>query len=207
MRLTVPAPIAVHVVVPALWAFRVGHPGIDLILLATSRVLDVGRGEADVAVRNIVPVGGGIVSRRIGTVKAALYASRSYISQRGTPIARDLAGHDFVDFEQGTYAGPGFEWLPAAVRNARVVLRADDPALLTKAAVSGLGVAALPGFLADDEPSLVQLGDDESRPGVHLVVREDVRRLARVRAVSSWITELMAGRSEWLARPSRAQRR
>lgn len=206
VRLTVPAPIASHVVVPALPAFRLAHPEIDIVLLATSRVLDLGRGEADVAVRNTVPAGGGIVARRIASVKAALYASRSYLARRGTPAGHNLDGHDFIDFEQGTYAGPGFEWLPAAVRGARVVLRADDPAILTKAAACGLGIGALPAFLAEDEPDLVQVGTDESVPAVHLVIRADVRRLARVRSVAAWIADLISSRLPWLTRPTGSRR-
>jgi DNA-binding transcriptional LysR family regulator len=201
VRLTVPAPIASHVIVPALPAFHASHPEVELVLLATSRVLDVARGEADVAVRNVSPAGGGITARRIAYVKAALYAARSYLARHGTPRGRSLAGHAFLDFEQGTYAGPKLEWLPAAVKEARVVLRADDPAILTRAAAAGLGVSALPGFLADDEPELVQLGEDESLPPVYLVVREDVRRLARVRAVAAWCAELLAAKLTWLTRP------
>jgi len=44
VRLTVPAPIASHLIVPALPHFRVAHPEIDVVLLATSRVLDIARG-------------------------------------------------------------------------------------------------------------------------------------------------------------------
>jgi DNA-binding transcriptional LysR family regulator len=200
VRLTVPAPIASHLVVPALPSLRETHPEIDVVLLATSRVLDVGRGEADVAVRNVVPTGGGIVSRKVARVTAALYGSRSYLANRGTPEPRSLDGHDFVDFEQGTYAQAPFEWLPAAVRRARVVLRADDPTILTRAVASGLGVGALPAFLADDEPELVRVGDDVSITAVHVVVREGVRRLARVRTVATWVGELMTARLAWLVR-------
>jgi DNA-binding transcriptional LysR family regulator len=200
VRLTVPAPIATHLVVPALPKLRELHPEIGVVLLATSRVLDVGRGEADVAVRNVVPTGGGIVSRRVARVTAALYASRSYLAKRGTPEPRSLDGHDFVDFEQGTYGQPPFEWLPAAVRRSRVVLRADDPTILTRAVAAGLGVGALPAFLADDEPALVRLGDDVSVTAVHVVVREGVRRLARVRAVAGWVGELLTARLAWLER-------
>jgi DNA-binding transcriptional LysR family regulator len=202
VRLTVPAPIASHLVVPALPSFREMHPEIDVVLLATSRVLDVGRGEADVAVRNIVPTGGGIVSRKVARVTAALYASRSYLAERGTPSPRSLDGHDFVDFEQGTFAQSPFEWLPAAVRRARVVLRADDPTILTRAVAAGLGVGALPAFLADDEPGLARVGDDVSVMAVHVVVRESVRRLARVRAVATWAGELLTARLAWLVRGS-----
>jgi len=200
VRLTVPAPIAAHLIVPALPALRTAHPEIDVVLLATSRVLDLARDEADVAVRNVVPSGGGIVSRRVARVAVALYASRSYLKKRGAPGRQSLTGHDFVDFEHGTYAQPPLDWLPEAVRSARVVLRADDPTILTRAVAAGLGIGALPAFLADDEPELVRLGGDASVTAVHVVVRAEVRRLARVRAVASWVGELLASRLPWLVR-------
>jgi len=200
VRLTVPAPIASHLVVPALPEFRAHHPDLDVVLLATSRVLDVGRGEADVAVRNVVPAGGGIVSRKVARVTAALYASRSYLKERGTPGPRSLDGHDVVDFEHGTYAQAPFEWLPAAVRRARVVLRADDPTILTRAVAAGLGIGALPAFLADDEPDLARVGADVSVTAVHVVVREEVRRLARIRIVAAWVAELLNAQLAWLVR-------
>lgn len=200
VRLTVPAPIAAHLVVPALPSLRASHPEIDVVLLATSRVLDVGRGEADVAVRNLVPQGSGIVARRVARVTAALYASRAYLARRGTPHLPMLAGHDFIDFEQNTYAQAPFDWLPAAVRQARVVLRADDPAILTRAAVAGLGIAALPAFLADDEPELVRLGNESSVTAVFVVVRAEIRRMARVRTVASWVGDLLAQHLPWLVR-------
>ena len=200
VRLTLPAPIAAHIVIPALPALRAAHPEIDVVLLATTRVLELSRDEADVAIRNVAPQGAGVVSRRVARVAAALYASRDYLKRRGVPPPRSLEGHDFVDFEHGTYAQAPLDWLPDAVRQAHVVLRADDPSLLTRAVAAGIGVGALPAFLAEDEPQLVRLGDDVSVTAVHVVVRAEVRRLARVRTVATWVGELVASRLEWLAR-------
>jgi DNA-binding transcriptional LysR family regulator len=176
------------------------HPELDLVLLATTRVVDLARGEADVAVRNVVPEGAGIVSRRVARVATALYASRDYVRRRGAPEVRSLAGHDFLDFAHGTYGQAPLDWLPQAVREANIVLRADDPTLLTQAAAAGLGIAALPAFLAEDEPKLVRLGDHVSVAAVHVVVRAEVRRLARIRIVANWVGELLAARLTWLVR-------
>jgi DNA-binding transcriptional LysR family regulator len=206
VRLTVPAPIAAHIVVPALSAFRAAHPNTNVVLLATSRLLDLARDEADVAVRNVVPRGAGVVSRRVARVAAGLYASKTYLKARGAPQGHSLVGHDFVDFEHSTYAQPPLDWLPEAVRQAKVVLRADDPTILTKAVAAGVGIGALPTFLADDEPELTLLGGETSVSDVHVVVRAEVRRVARVRAVATWIGELMASRLEWLVRPRRTAR-
>lgn len=200
VRLTLPTPIAAHIVIPALPELRIAHPEIDVVLLATSRILDLARDEADIAIRNVMPDGPGIVSRRVARVAAALYASRDYLKKRGEPQDRSLAGHDFLDFAHGTYSQAPLDWLPAAVRQANVVLRADDPTLLTQAAAAGLGVGALPAFLAEDEPRLKRIGSDVSVTAVHIVVRAEVRRLARVRTVANWLAELMALRLSWLVR-------
>jgi DNA-binding transcriptional LysR family regulator len=202
VRLTLPGPIAGHVVIPAISSFKAAHPEIDLVLLATTRVLDLARDEADVAVRNVVPQGSGIVSRRVARIATALYASRDYLKRRGTPIAHSLAGHDFLDFAHSTYAQAPLDWLPQAVREANVVLRADDPMLLIQAAAAGLGIAALPAVLAEDEPKLVRIGSDVSVAAVYIVVRAEVRRLARIRIVASWVGELMAARLAWLSHGS-----
>lgn len=200
VRLTLPTPIAAHIVIPALPELRASHPEIDVVLLATSRILDLARDEADIAIRNVAPEGSGVVSRRVARVAAALYASRDYLKKRGTPQERLLAGHDFLDFAHGTYAQAPLDWLPEAVRQANVVLRADDPTLLTQAAVAGLGIGALPAFLAEDEPHLKRISSDVSVTPVHVVVRAEVRRLARVRTVANWLADLMASRLSWLVR-------
>lgn len=200
VRLTLPTPIAAHIVIPALPELRASHPEIDVVLLATSRVLDLARDEADIAIRNVMPEGPGVVSRRVARVAAALYASRDYLKKRGTPAERSLAGHDFLDFAHGTYAQAPLDWLPEAVRQANVVLRADDPTLLTQAAAAGLGIGALPSFLAEDEPKLKRIGSDVSVTAVHIVVRAEVRRLARIRTVANWLADVMTSRLPWLIR-------
>jgi DNA-binding transcriptional LysR family regulator len=198
VRLTMPAPIAAELVVPALPKFRAAHPGIDVVLFATSRVLDMGRGEADVGLRNFPAAGSAVVARRVATIHTALYASRAYLERRGAPDGRDFDGHDFLDFEAGTHNGPGFEWLPAAVRRARVALRADDPRLLAQACAAGLGLSVLPGFLAANLRDVVRVGSDRGQGPVFLVVRAEVRRHARVRAVASWFGDLITSHGKWL---------
>ncbi len=189
VRLTVPAFLAAELVLPALPAFAAAHPEIDITLLATSRLLDLARGEADVAVRNVAPAGPGVVARRACAFAVGLYAARSYVAKRGAVTSGSLDGHDFLDFEFGTISGPGLAWLPAAVQRARVVFRGDDAALLHTAARAGLGVAVLPRLLADHDRELVRVVPDELVTTVHVVVREEIRRMARVRTVAAWIAQ------------------
>jgi len=200
VRLTVPASLAGPLVVPELPRFRAAHPEIDVVLLATTRVLDIARGDADIALRQVPPRGGAVVARRVAYIATGLWASREYLARRGAPAGHVLDGHDFLDFDFGTHAGPGFEWLPLAVRRTRVVLRSDDTLIIARAAAAGLGLAALPGFIAREHPDLVRIGDAGATVPLYLVLRADVRRLARVRAVTSWISGIVARHASRIGR-------
>jgi len=199
VRLTAPAFLAPVLLLPALPGFVAEHPGVDVSLLATSRLVDLARGEADVAVRNVAPSSHGLAARRVSKISLALYASRRYLAHRGPVVSGTLDGHDVLDYDFGTVGGPGLDWLPAAVKRTRVVFRGDDSALLAAAARAGLGVAALPRIIADDDRELVRVLPDELVSPVYVVVRDEIRRLARVRAVVAWISELLAGASGRLA--------
>jgi DNA-binding transcriptional LysR family regulator len=76
-------------------------------------------------------------------------------------------------------------WLLRAAAGRPCVLRANDLATIHEATRAGLGVAALPRFLADDDPMLTEI--ETSEPAVSreiwLIVHPDLRRSPRVRAV------------------------
>jgi DNA-binding transcriptional LysR family regulator len=193
VRLTSPAFFAERVIVPELAGFLRAHPGLDVTVLATSRMLDLAAGQADVAVRNVPATSGALVSRKLGRMALGLYASRGYLAAHGRLRApRELDGHDFVDYDFGTLSTPGLEWLPAAVRRARVVFRGDDASLVAHATACGLGIAALPCVVGDATTGLVRIDDSSSVFPFYAVVRAEVRRLARVRAVTAWLERVVA---------------
>ncbi len=199
VRLTAPAFLAPVLLLPALPSFLRRHPEVDVSLLATSRIVDLVRGDADVAIRNVPPSAPGMAARRVSRIALSLYASRSYLARRGPVLPGTLDGHDLLDYDHMTVGGPGLEWLPAAVKRTRVVFRGDDPALLLEAARAGLGVAALPRLIADDDRELVRVLPDENVSPVYVIVREEIRRSARVRAVVLWASEIMTAATSRLA--------
>jgi DNA-binding transcriptional LysR family regulator len=71
---------------PAMFAgFRARNPGIVIELAVTNRNQDLGRGDADIAVRMIRPTQSGLVARRIGSTRIRLYADRAYLARFGEP--------------------------------------------------------------------------------------------------------------------------
>ncbi len=77
-------------VLPSIFAdFRAKHPGVAIELAVTNRNEDLGRGDADIAVRMVRPTQSGLVARRIGATRIGLYARRDYCDRFGAP--RSLA--------------------------------------------------------------------------------------------------------------------
>ena len=101
---------------------------------------------------------------------------------------------------------PQQAWLDSVTAGRRVVLRCNDLATLLHAARAGLGVAALPHFLAADDPVL-RLAPAPACPvrrPLWLVLHPDVRRSPRVRLVADLLADLIQAERSALAGPSGA---
>src|SRR5260370_36227721 len=79
-------------------AFHARHPGMIVELLMEQRVLDLSKGEADIAIRGGTPGSGALVARKIAEVPWGIYASRAFVERHGCPAApRDIERFTVVD--------------------------------------------------------------------------------------------------------------
>ncbi len=181
VHLSVPQFFASTVLLPELPAFRAAHPGIELVLNASSTVVDVARREAEVGLRNVRPKQLSVTVKRVGKLAMALYASRSYLARRGRPD-RELAGHDLVGWPGAfTHVEP-FRSLD--LTGTRIATRVDDALVLADAVAAHLGIAALPCILGDERSGLERLDAfGTSRSEIYAVAPGELRRSGRVRAV------------------------
>lgn len=169
------------------------HPQLMVEVLAGNRSLDLARGEADLAVRVAATTQPDLVCKRIGDAGWSLYASESYILRRGAPASpRDLAGHDVIAFDESMAGVPGAIWLGRHGAGARVAIRGNSIPAVLNAAIVGMGLAVIPCFMGDVEPTLKRLTPEllGSRE-IWLVFHPDVARIARVRRVIDFVTEVV----------------
>ena len=74
-----------------------------------------------------------------------------------------------------------------------MVFRSNSTASLVAAARSGLGVAVLQRFVADQDVGLVRLeGAETVNHELWLLVHADLRRSPRVQVVIDWVDEVVA---------------
>lgn len=178
-------PIATGLVVPALPAFQAQHPGIAVELVTGIRSLDLGRREADLALRLHRPEQAELKLRRIGRVGYGLYASPAYLERQAPPQeAARFAGQRLIDWPLGYTEIPQVPWLRARASEAMVVLRSSSAVTRLAAAVAGVGIALLPCLQADPEPGLRRL-PSEPPPALDLWLtsHRDLAGVPRVRAL------------------------
>jgi DNA-binding transcriptional LysR family regulator len=187
---------------------RALHPQLMVEVLAGNRSLDLSRGEADLAVRVAATTQPDLICKRIGDAGWSLYASESYVFGRGAPSSSspsDLSGHDVIGFDESMAATPGALWLAQHAAGARVVIRGNSILAVLNAAIVGMGLAVIPCFMGDVEPTLKRLTDEIlGWREIWLVFHPDVARIARVRCVIDFVTEVIAEESTRLRGDRRA---
>ena len=195
VRVTVTEMLATRFVAPQLARFHDGFPDITLELNCTNRSVNLGRREADIALRLSKPHEDNVVTRQLGKIPLRLYAAKSYVETWGLPKNPEvsLAGHRVLMFADHRAFRVENQWLEQRRADARVVLRSDSVSSLYSATCAGVGIALLPLRVAEHERSLVLLETDtEPEPRViWQTVHVDMQRSARIRAVLDFLQSLL----------------
>jgi DNA-binding transcriptional LysR family regulator len=200
VRLATPSGFAVYFA-GAIAALRKAHPDVTLELVSGARLVDLQRGQADLAVRVGPVVDKSLVARRVGVAGWALYGAPRYRARVGAPIdLDDLSGHDVIGFEGDMTTSPAGTWLETHAQGATIVLRSREMVDARDAAASGVGLAVLPCAIGDPHPMLERLTPTPiATQPMFLVSRRDARRSSAVRAVVKLVVDVLAQRAEELA--------
>jgi DNA-binding transcriptional LysR family regulator len=189
---------------PRLATFGREHPGLTIEIVTGGAVLDLARREADVAVRFFRSPHESLVVRRVAELGHALYASEDYLARRPLESADELREHPILT----TTPGPGVieaAWVERLTGGARPVFISNMTIALVAAARAGAGIAVLPRYLGDQEPTLRRLPmADEPKESIWITVHRDLKSTPRVRVVLDFLSAcLKRDRALLLGAPSR----
>jgi DNA-binding transcriptional LysR family regulator len=191
VRLATTETFATAFLIPHLGRLRAEHPALALELVLANHLVDLARREADLALRvGAPPKQPNLIARRIGVGGFALYAVPRYLARNGTPQLRGgLRGHAVIGYGGDLAAAPLGRWLAEHAPTAEVVLRANTIEAVRGAVAAGLGLGVLPCMVAD---KLERVGGSPlgSTP-IWTIVHADLVRNARVRAVLTFLSELV----------------
>jgi DNA-binding transcriptional LysR family regulator len=180
-----PPSLANALIAPRLFQLRRRHPGIRIKLIGEKRTASLNRREADVALRLSRPSEPGLIARKIGSFGFGLYGASSYL--KATP----RHGFAFIAYDDSMDDAPQQKWLQTIADGSEIVLRTNDLENQAAAARTGLGLAVLPHFLGEPDPTLERYNAAPAPPSrdVWLLVHRDLRQAPLVRAVMEFLTD------------------
>ena len=171
---------------PIIEKLRQLAPGIDVEIIASNSASDLGRREADIAIRSFRPTQAELIARKIKDVPARLYASKDYLKRIGMPkSAADLERADFIDFDDTGMLLNGLNALGLKLSKSNFPIRTKNHIVQWKMVKQGLGIGIFPEDIGDAEP-LVQQALPELEPIVFpiwLTTHRELNTSRRVRLV------------------------
>ena len=180
--------------------FMERYPKIALTLRVDDRELDLGMREADVAVRLTPPRQVGLIQRQLTVFHFHLYATQAYLERFGTPQSlEDLHNHRLVTYgeEAGEAPFDDVDWIITAGGldlSDRLVLRVNNFTALHGVIATGVGIGALPDYLARNDPRLVQVLPNNAPPAVpaYFVYPEELRQSKRIGVLRDFLLKKVA---------------
>ena len=106
---------------------------------------------------------------------------------------KDLSKHQFISYIEDLIEFPQLKYMQDIFQDVRIIFRSSSLQAQHQAVKDGVGLALLHGFVAASDPKLQAILPKEISVTREywMVVHEDMSQLARVRAVSTFFTEVI----------------
>ena len=176
LRVTAINNMASSVLMPVFARFSAAYPDIELHVQVSNKFVRLAERDADIAIRLTNTPFDTLIGTRLTTVASAVYGARAY-------CARVQAGEAQEKWLGIECCGFHMSWTKDACPEHDHNFYVDDTLLTLAALRVGAGLAYLPCFMGDSEPSLLRFRAPEPRHdlGLWLVYHRDLRRTKRVR--------------------------
>jgi DNA-binding transcriptional LysR family regulator len=146
-----------RLLVPILRQFRARWPRVQTQLLASDRIYDLARGEADIGIRGRDrPTSDELVVHDLPPTGWTVYAS-AHLSEEERPHSpEEVPQYPLALIEGSPGQLPVYEWLKSLPSGEATPIRCSNFRALRSALVSGAAVSALPCTVGDADPELVR---------------------------------------------------
>ena len=171
--------------------FHANFPGLRVEFLMTEDFVDLGKGDADLAIRQGVPQDKALVARRIANVPWAVFASSAYVARHGRPASpEDIERHLVVEFDGPLANHAAAQWMRSVAPRAASAARGNSVPEVLLAVKSGVALAPLPVPLGARDSDLIVVAGPlrELTFSFFLVTHRDMKHTPRVRAFLDFVT-------------------
>ncbi|HHI3919112.1 TPA: LysR substrate-binding domain-containing protein [Klebsiella pneumoniae] len=203
LRVDIPSPLARLILVPALPAFHARYPDIQIDMGVSDRVVDLIGDNVDCVLRGGQITDQSLIARHVGDLQIGVYVAPSYVERLGAPAhPRELQNTDHCIVGFLSSRTSKIDPLVLCSENERIeitgnyVLAVDDGNAYLEAGLVGLGVIALPNYMAAAHQAvgaLIPLFTQWriSPMPLYLAFPPNRHVNAKLRVFIDWIVELM----------------
>ena len=192
IRLTLPSATGLYVLMPRLAEFAEEYPGIELDIITSAESLDLGRREADIAIR-IFRTGDSppenLIGRRISAMTASAYVHRDLLR---SDDPEDVSHLSWISMGPGV---PDEPWKQLC-RNGHLPVRhvVSDVNFQVEAVRNRMGMLFAPCVLFRDVPEVVRVPGEECHHflDIWVLTHKDLRLSARMRILREMLAEELA---------------
>ncbi len=198
LKVTAPTAMGAIWLAPRLADFHRDYPNIKIRLMLDDHELDLAGLEAEVGIRPWASTQNDLVQRKLLSVHQHLYASHDYVERRGAPdSAEELDQHPIIHYGPPAMAPiPGLDWAakvgrPEGADPRPAVIEVNTIYGVAKAVQAGMGIAALPDYVARENPNLRRILPDLTGPefDIYFVYPIELRGSRRIAAFRDFLVE------------------
>ena len=180
---------------PRIQEFMTLHPDIEIELIFDDKELDLSTRQADIGIWMRRPKQLNYIQKKLINLHYHIYGSQKYLEKNGYPKnINDLNKHKFITYGRGA-PSPVFnpDWalkLGAKDNQKRKpVMKVNSVYGLLLAVQSGVGLAALPDYITNNQSNLVKVLPEVEGPltETHFVYPASMKNVARVTAFRNFI--------------------
>jgi len=183
IRLSLPPALSHGLLSDMLCGFTDAYPEISVHTIATNRISDLSRLEADVSLRVARTVDEDVYGRKLVTFVQAVYASPAYLETHPDLLWSQGENAHWIAWSEHQDWVASSPFPKAAVRHVL-----PEVSMQIEAAAQGLGLIKVPAFTGDADPRIVRVPGVPVQSGydIWILYHGDLRRVAKVRAFADF---------------------
>ncbi len=194
VRITASEPVAHLLLPPLLLQMRAVLPDVQVELVASNKVSNLLRREADIALRMVQPDQTSLIAKRVGQVTISACAHRDYLRRRGTPkLVADLLTHELIGNDRDDAIIRGSVALGFTLTRENFAFRTDDLMAYWQGVRAGLGVGFVADYIQRTDNAVLPLLPMMKIPPIPmwLAVHREIRTSKRIRVVYDFLSQVL----------------
>jgi len=187
---------------PRIQEFMTLHPEIEVELIFDDKELDLSTRQADIGIWMRRPKQLNYIQKKLINLHYHIYGSHKYLEKHGYPKnINELNRHKFITYGRGAPSpvfNPDWALKLSSKENQKrkPVMKVNSVYGLLLAVQSGVGLAALPDYITNNQTNLIKVLPEIEGPltETHFVYPASLKNVARVTAFRNFIFSKV---SEW----------